>query len=68
MKWLKSLISEESEASHKRLISLMSWTVLLGMVVLDCFGITVMKELIYVFAGLTAGNTALTVLEKFISK
>lgn len=66
MKWLKTIMSRDDEASHKRLISLGSWIILIGMVVLNCFGIKIMDQLIYVFAGLTAGNTTLTVLEKFI--
>ena len=65
MKWIKELLNGGSDVSHKRLISVLSFIVLIGMVVLNYFGQIVQVELIYVFCGLVFGNNALTVFEKF---
>ena len=65
IQWLRNLISNSDDASHKRLISLMSWGVLLVILVLDACGIKISDKLIYVFAALTFGQSALTVIDKF---
>ena len=65
MKWLEKLLNGGSDVSHKRLISLISLIVLIGMVALNSFGTIIQVELIYVFCGLVFGNNALTVFEKF---
>lgn len=65
MEWLRKLLNGGSDVSHKRLISVLSFIVLIGIVVLNCFGIIIQLELIYVFCGLVFGNNALTVFEKF---
>ena len=65
MKWLKELLNGGSDVSHKRLISVLSFIVLIGMVVLNFSGTIIQVELIYVFCGLVFGNNALTVFEKF---
>lgn len=64
--WIKNLLSNSDEASSKRTIALLSFIVLVGMVVLNAFNIHIDPQLIYVFAGLCGGSSALTVAEKFI--
>lgn len=66
--WLKNLISNSDEASHKRLISFGSFVVLVGMVILKAFGLPIDSTLIYVFAGLCGGQSILTVIDKFTVK
>jgi len=63
--WLKELLSSSDDASHKRVISIASFIVLVIMVVLNAFGITITPELIYVFSALCGGNSILTVIDKF---
>ena len=65
MKWLKELLNGGSDVSHKRLISVLSFTVLIGMVVLNFSGTIIQVELIYVFSGLVLANNTLSVVEKF---
>jgi len=64
-KWLKNILSTSDEASHKRLISISSFIVLVLMVALNVFDITITPELIYVFSALCGGNSILTVIDKF---
>lgn len=66
--FINKMLSGSDETSHKRVISIASFIILIGMVVLNAFGILISSTLIYTFAGLCAGNTSLTVLEKFIDK
>jgi len=63
--FIKNLISNSDEASHKRLIALCSFLVLVLMVIIKAFGYQVDNNLIYVFAGLTGGQSILTVIDKF---
>lgn len=62
------MLNSKDETSHKRVISIASFLILTIILVLNIFGIIISQNLIYVFAGLCAGNTSLTVLEKFIDK
>jgi len=64
-KWLKELLSSSDDTSHKRTISILSFTVLTIMVVLNAFGITISKDLIFVFGALCGGNSLMSVIEKF---
>ena len=64
-KWLKDILSTSDEVSHKRLISISSFIVLVLMVALNVFDITITPELIYVFSALCGGNSILTVIDKF---
>ena len=66
-KWLKELLSSSDDASHKRLISIASFILLVVMVVLNAFCTTIQTELIYVFGALCGGNSIMSVIEKFRS-
>lgn len=65
---IKIVISNSDEASHKRLLSLLSFIILIIILILNAFGIIISNILIYVFAGLCAGNTTLSVIEKILNK
>lgn len=60
-----NLIGSSDEASHKRIIALISFLVLIAMVVIKAMGHDVDSDLIYVFAALTGGESVLTVIDKF---
>ena len=64
--FIKNLISNSDDASHKRLIAMGSFLVLVSMVVIKAFGGQIDNTLIYVFASLTGGSSVLTVIDKFI--
>ena len=68
MKWLQTLLSNSNDADEKRVIALIAFVVLIGMVVLNDFKIQIDHTLIYVFAGLAGGTSLLTVLDNFIQK
>ncbi len=68
MKWLQTLLSNSNDADEKRVIALIAFVVLIGMVVLNAFKIQIDHTLIYVFAGLAGGTSLLTVLDNFIQK
>jgi len=65
IKWLKTLISNSDDADEKRVISLLSFVVLVGMVVLNANGIIIDPKLIYVFASLCGGSSILTVINDY---
>jgi len=67
LKWIKELLSSSDDASHKRLLSIASYIVLVIMVALSAFGTTIQTELIYVFGALCGGNSIMSVIEKFRS-
>ena len=62
------MLSGSDETSHKRVIALSSFAVLVGITILDAKGYHVNDKLIYVFASLAGGNSILTVIEKFGKK
>ena len=62
--WWKNLLSSSTEVSEKRLISLLSFLVLIVMVGLSCYGIIIPSNLIYVFTGLCSGSSVATLFEK----
>lgn len=66
--FLKSLFSDSGEVSHKRIISIISFLVLIGMVILVMFKYPVNEHLVYVFAGLTGFQSGMTVIDKIINK
>ena len=66
--YLKEMLSNGDEASHKRFIAIASFIVLIGMVIAKFFGAQLSIELIYVFAALTGGQSVMTVIEKFTNK
>lgn len=59
---MKKLISNSDDASHKRLIAVLAFVVLVAMVVIKAFGWQVDNNLIYTFAGLCGGQSLLTVI------
>ncbi len=61
---IKWLVSDSNEVSHKRVIALASFLVLVGMVIVKAKGHPVDDNLIYVFGGLCGGNSILSVIEK----
>lgn len=63
--FIKNMLSGNSETSHKRVIAILSFLVLVAMVVIKAKGGQVDSNLIYVFAALTGGQSALSVIEKF---
>lgn len=67
-KYIKEMLSGSAETSHKRVISIASFIILIIILGLNIFGIIISPNLIYTFGGLCAGNTSLTVLEKFVDK
>ncbi|MCT4644378.1 MAG: hypothetical protein N4A74_05265 [Carboxylicivirga sp.] len=63
--FINKMMSGNNDTSHKRLIALLSFLVLVAMVVVKAKGGQVDSNLIYVFAALTGGQSALSVIEKF---
>ena len=63
-KFFKFLLSDSNEVSHKRLIALLSFLILVGMVGLKAWGKPLDVSLIYTFAALAGGESFLTLLEK----
>jgi len=62
---LKEMLSESSNISHKRVISLLSFIVLFILVVASLWGLQINDKILYVFASLTGGQSLLSVVEKF---
>jgi membrane-associated PAP2 superfamily phosphatase len=62
---LKQLLSDSNDISHKRVIAVISFLVLIAMVVIKALGYAVDEHLIYVFASLVGGQSLLTVIDKF---
>jgi len=64
--FIKNMLSGSSDVSHKRVISVIAFTVLIGMVIVNGIQHTTFdNNLIYVFAGLAGGESVLTVIEQF---
>lgn len=63
--FIRNLLSGKDETSHKRVIALGSFFVLVGMVLIKAKGHPIDSNLIYVFASLCGGSSVLTVIEKF---
>ena len=68
LSYIKTLISSSNDADEKRLISLLSFLVLVVMVIIKAKGGQIDNTLIYVFASLTGGSSVLTVIDKFTGK
>jgi len=66
--WITKLLGNSTEVSHKRLISLLSFIVLIGILVLNAYGVTINDNILYVFFALTIGNTTLTMVDKSLNK
>lgn len=62
------MISSSDEVSHKRIISLLSFGMLMGMVAIKALGHQVDRDLIYAFTSLCAGQSLLSVIDKFSNK
>ncbi|MCT4590519.1 MAG: hypothetical protein N4A71_22015 [Carboxylicivirga sp.] len=63
--FIRNMMNGTNDTSHKRVIALLSFLVLVAMVVVKAKGGQVDSSLIYVFAALTGGQSALSVIEKF---
>lgn len=68
MKSLKELLSENSNLSHKRFVSVLSFIVLIVLSFLSAYGHDVNDSFIWVFASLSGAESLLTVLEKINKK
>jgi|WetSurMetagenome_2_1015567.scaffolds.fasta_scaffold02807_7 hypothetical protein len=66
--FIKRMISSSDDTSHKRVIAIAAFIVLVCMVIAKFFGANLDEDLIYVFAALTAGQSGLTVIEKIFNK
>jgi len=66
--FLNNLLSNSDETSHKRLIAIAAFLVLIAMVVIKALGGQIDEQLIYVFASLVGGQSLLTVIEKLTIK
>jgi hypothetical protein len=66
--FVKKLISSSDEVSHKRIISILSFLCLVVCLLASMKGKTIDEHLIYVFATLTGGTSALTVIDKIFGK
>lgn len=66
--FLKNMLSGSNDTSHKRIIALASFLVLVIMVIIKAKGGQVDSNLIYVFAALSGGQSALSVIEKFVKQ
>jgi len=58
------LITAKSGVSHKRAMSTIAFPCLISILILNCFGIKVQEELIYIFGAIVLGESGLTMLEK----
>ncbi len=63
--FIKNVLSKSDNASHKRLIALGAFVVLVLMVIIKACGFDIDVNLIYVFAALTGGQSLLTVVDKY---
>ena len=64
---IKNLLSDSNDVSHKRLIGLISFIVLIILSFFSAYGHKTDDNFVYVFASLTGGESVLTVIEKFKS-
>ena len=62
--WFAKLISDSTETSHKRFISVISFFVLVAMVVLYSCKLPISSELIYTFTFVCLGQSYTAYLEK----
>ena len=63
--FFKNILSNKDDVSHKRIISCLSFFVLVVMVIIYAAGKQINDTLIYVFASLCGGQSILSVIEKF---
>lgn len=66
--FLNNMLSDSNQTSHKRIIALASFLVLVIMVIIKAKGGQVDSNLIYVFAALSGGQSALSVIEKIVKQ
>jgi hypothetical protein len=64
-KFIKTLMSNSDDVSHKRLIAIISFIVLIVLAVLSAFSHNVDSNFIYLFGSLTGGESLLSVIDKF---
>ncbi len=67
-KFINNLLSTNDGVSHKRLISIVSFVVLIILAFMSAYGHTVDPNFIYVFGSLTGVESALTAIEKIRMK
>lgn len=63
--FIKDMLSYSGRASHKRVIAFTSFLMLVIMVIAKFFNTALDEHLIYVFAGLVAGESGLSILDKY---
>lgn len=66
--FIKNLLSDSNEISHKRVIAIGAFIILIGMFITNQFGIKTDNTLILMFGGIAGGESVLTVLDKFTIK
>lgn len=64
-KVIEKLLSS-SDVSHKRLISLLSFSCLVAILIMNAFGLQIDSNITYSFLGLCGGQSVLSVIDKFI--
>ena len=62
---VKKLLSDNNEISHKRVIAITSFIVLVVLAFLSAYGNTTAGEFVWVFASLTGCESVLALIEKF---
>lgn len=67
-KFIGNLLSDSTEVSHKRLIALLSFIVLVAMVALKAKGYQLDQTLVMCFGSLCGVTSFLSVVEKKINK
>jgi len=66
LKLIKGIISSKSDTSHKRVLSIGAFFVLVCMVYINYkYNIQAQESLIYTFAGICVGESAMSVIDKF---
>jgi hypothetical protein len=66
--FLTKMLGDSNEVSHKRLISLLSFLCLVVCLIFNIRGKIIDQNILYVFATLCAGNSAMTVVDKIFKK
>lgn len=66
--FLNKMLGDSNEVSHKRLISILSFICLVVCLIFNIRGKIIDQNILYVFATLCAGNSAMTVVDKIFKK
>jgi len=66
--FIKNMLSGSTDVSHKRVIAVCAFIVLVIMVIAHFFGAAVNDSSIFTFGGLCGGESVLTIAERFTKK